>query len=102
MRNFKFSSILSTFFFECVQGLSPRVDVPFHGVQDPVQRCWEEAMRRLGGGRVSNPYLSDFFPWWRRQIVSIDDYPYAGIDFWGNSDMLLPPGSENGDIGNES
>ena len=32
VRNFGFSSILSTFFFECVLGLSPRVDVPLHGV----------------------------------------------------------------------
>ena len=33
--NFGFSSILSTFFFERVLGLSPRVDVPLHGVRDP-------------------------------------------------------------------
>ena len=30
--NFRFSSILSTFFFELLLGLSPRVDVPLHGV----------------------------------------------------------------------
>ena len=59
-------------------------------------------MRRLGGGRVANPYPADFFPWWRRQIVAIDDYPYAGIDFQGDPDMPLPPGSAYGDIGNES
>ena len=32
IRNFGFSSILSTFFFERVPGLSPRVGVPLHGV----------------------------------------------------------------------
>ena len=32
VRNFSFSSILSTFFFERVPGLSPRVDVPLHRV----------------------------------------------------------------------
>ena len=78
------------------------MDVPLHGVRDPAQRRWADAMRRLGGGRVANPYLADFFPWWRQQIVSIDDYPYAEIDFRGDSDMLLPPGSTYGDIGNES
>ena len=102
VRNFRFSSILSMFFFERVPGLSPRVDVPLHGVRDPSQRCWVDAMHRLGGGRVANPYLADFFPWWRRQIVSIDDYPYAGIYFQGDSDMPLPPRSTYGDIGNES
>ena len=30
--NFRFNSIFSTFFFERVPGLSPRVDVPLHGV----------------------------------------------------------------------
>ena len=37
VQNFGFSSILSTFFFERVLGLSPRVDVPLHGVRDPAQ-----------------------------------------------------------------
>ena len=32
VRNFSFSSILSTFFFERVPGLNPRVDVPLHRV----------------------------------------------------------------------
>ena len=55
-----------------------------------------------GGGRVANPYPVEFFPWWRRQIVAIDDYPYVGIDFWGDPNMPLPLGSAYGDIGNES
>ena len=59
-------------------------------------------MHRLGGGRVSNPYPADFFPWWQRQIISIDDYPYAGLDFWGDPNMPLPPGAAYGDISNES
>ena len=101
VRNFGFSSILSTFFFEHVLRLSPRVDVPLHGVQYLAQRRWVDAMHILGGGRVSNPYLADFFPWWRRQIVAIDDYPYAGIDFLGDLDILVPPRSAYDDIGNE-
>ena len=101
MQNFGFSSILSTFFFERVPRLSPKVDVPLHGVQDPAQWHWADAMRRLGGGGVANLYPTNFFPWWQRQIVSIDDYPYAGIDFWGDPDMPLPPGLVYGDIGNE-
>ena len=58
-------------------------------------------MRKLGGGRVSNPYPANFFPWWRRHTVAIDDYPYAGIDFWGDPDMPLLLGTTYGDIGNE-
>ena len=102
VQKFGFSSILSMFFFERVLGLSPRVDFPLHGVRDPSQWNWADAMRRLGGGRVSNPYLDYFFPWSWRQIVAIDDYHYAGIDFRGDPDMPLPPGSAYSDIDSES
>ena len=102
VQNFGLSSILSTFFFKRVLGLSPRVNVPLHGVRDPSQRHWADAMRILGGGRVANPYPADFFPWWRWQIVAIYDYPYGGIDFRGDPDMPLPPRLAYGDIGNES
>ena len=37
VQNFGFSSILSTLFFKCVPGLSPRVDIPPHRVRDPSQ-----------------------------------------------------------------
>ena len=64
IQNFGFSSILSTFFFERVPGLIPRVDIPLHGFRDPSQRRWADPMCRLGGGRVANPYPANFFPWW--------------------------------------
>jgi hypothetical protein len=32
-------------------------------------------------------------------VISLDDYPYLGIDFKGDIDMLLPPGSAYRDIG---
>ena len=59
-------------------------------------------MRRLGGGRVANAYQTDFFPWWRRKIIAIDEYPYARIDFQGDLNMPLPRGATYSDIGNES
>ena len=37
VQNFRFGRILSTFFFERVPGLSPRVDIAPHGVRDLVQ-----------------------------------------------------------------
>ena len=59
-------------------------------------------MHRMGGGRVANPYPTDFFPWLQRNIISIDDYPYVGIEFRGDPDMPLPLGAAYGNIGNES
>jgi hypothetical protein len=48
---------------------------------------------------VPTPYNEDFFYWWRRQVISLDDYHHAGIDFRGDLDMPLPPGTADGDIG---
>ena len=59
-------------------------------------------MRRLGGGRVANPYPVEFFPWWRRQLIAIYDSTYVGIDFCGDPDIPLPLGEAYGDIGMES
>ena len=56
-------------------------------------------MHILGRGRVANPYPTHFFPWRRRQIITIDDYPYVGIEFCGDPDMPLPLGVAYGDIG---
>ena len=100
VRNFDFTSILSTFFFECVPELIPRVETTPHGARYPAQLCWVNVIRRLGGGQVFNPYLEDFFLWLHRKITAINDYPYEGIDFLRDPDMPIPPGSSYEDIGN--
>jgi hypothetical protein len=56
-------------------------------------------MRRLGGGRVPTPYNDEFFFWWCRQVIAIEDYAYVRIDYRGDLDIPLPPGSAYGDIG---
>jgi hypothetical protein len=38
-----------------------------------------------------NPFDDDFFDWWAHQIPTIDDYPYSGIDFSHDPDMIVPP-----------
>jgi hypothetical protein len=98
-RNFGFASILCSFFFERVSGLGPRVDIILHGPCDPSMAQWTEVMRQLGGGRLPTPYNDDFFFWWRRQVIALEDYPYAGIEFRGDLNMPLPPGSAYGDTG---
>ena len=63
VQNFGFRSILSAFFFKWVLGISPRVGIAPHGVRDLAQLRWANFMWILGGGRVANPYLADFFLW---------------------------------------
>jgi hypothetical protein len=60
-RNFEFSSILCSFFFERVLGLGPRVDILPRGPHNPAMARWIEVMRWQGGGRVPTPYNEDFF-----------------------------------------
>jgi hypothetical protein len=55
MRNFGFTSILCSFFFERVPILSPRVEINPHGQCDPTMSQWTNVMRRLGGSRVPMP-----------------------------------------------
>lgn len=98
-RNFKFASILCSFFFEWVPCLSPSVEIIPHRPCDPAMSRWTDAMRRLEGGRVPTPFNNEFFFWWHQQVIAIDHYPYVGIDYRGDPYMPLPPGSAYGDIG---
>jgi hypothetical protein len=62
-RNFRFTSVLCSFFFERVPGLSPRVEIAPRRLLDPTMSQWNEVMRQLGGGRVPFPYNDEFFFW---------------------------------------
>ena len=44
-------------------------------------------------------YDDAFFNWLGLQILMIDDYAYAGLEFWGDPDLVLPEESQWGDLG---
>ena len=52
---------------------------------------------RAGRGRVK--FVDSFFRWLRDQMLMVEDYAYAGIDFTGDPDPPLPLGGQWGDIG---
>jgi hypothetical protein len=81
MRNFRFASILCSFFFERVTSLSPIVEVITHDLHGPAMSWWTKVMWKLGGGMVLTPYNDDFFHWWQQKIIVINDYPYEGIEY---------------------
>jgi hypothetical protein len=64
MRNFRFTSILCSFFFERVPTLIPRVEFLPHDLRRFSMTRWTDVMRWLGGGRVPTPYNDEFFHWW--------------------------------------
>ena len=53
-QNFKFASILCSFFFERVPGLGPRVKILPRGPCDPAMMRWIEVMRWQGGYGVNS------------------------------------------------
>ena len=60
--------------------------------RDPRMQRWVELMARHAG--QSTVMLSNaFFSWFRRQIIAINDYAYAGVDFRGDLDLALPEGT---------
>jgi len=36
----------------------------------------------------------EFFGWLRRQLIVVEDWPYAGTDFTGDPDLSLPEGED--------
>ena len=40
-----------------------------------------------------------FFAWFRQQIVTIDEYAYAGVDFRGDTNLALLKAAQWGAIG---
>ena len=90
---------MCTFFFEKVPALRPRVVVSISTPRDPRMGQWVDLMKRLGGGEVPRiAFDDDFFTWWDQQIITIDDYPYARLDF-RDPNLALPPTTAWGDIG---
>lgn len=62
---------------------------------------WEDLMRRLGGGQVTQEIFDDkFFQRWEEQVIAIEDYAYPWLNFQGDLELALPEGAPWGKIGN--
>jgi hypothetical protein len=53
---------------------------------------WCDLMTQHVAGRIVK-YDDAFFNWLGPQILMIDDYAYASLDFRGDPDFVLPEGS---------
>ena len=89
-----------TFFFEKIPALRRRVISTISSPRDPRIARWADMMKRLGGSEVPRTTWDDeFFQWWGEQIITVEDYPYVGMDFRGDLDLVLPPGAAWGTVG---
>ena len=55
-------------------------------------------MAHTGAGRGEVNFDDPFFQWLRDQLLMVEEYAYAGTDFSGDLDLLLPPSGKWGDI----
>ena len=53
---------------------------------------WVQVMDCIGVGRGKVKFGDPFFIWLRDQILMVEDYAYASMDFTGDHDLPLPPG----------
>jgi hypothetical protein len=54
---------------------------------------WTSLSPRLGSDSEFK-FTGDFFAWLRCQLIMIEDFPYAGVDFRGSMDLVLPEGED--------
>lgn len=92
-KQFGYGSFLVSFFLERVQQMEQHVAFIEHTASEPRMERWTSLSPRLGNEPSAFRFTADFFAWWRRQIVMIEDYPYAGVDFRGSADLVLPEGA---------
>jgi hypothetical protein len=73
--------------------MQPHISLIEHLVSEARMERWTSMSPRLGNEPSSFSFTDDFFAWWRRNIVMIEDYPYVGVEFIGSADLVLPEGA---------
>jgi hypothetical protein len=53
---------------------------------------WTSLSPRLGNDPSAFIFIHDFFAWWRRKLVVIEDLPYVGVYLRVSAYLLLLEG----------
>jgi hypothetical protein len=72
--------------------LRPRVLLEMSGAREPRLRQWSTVLVHHGGGEGGHYFSADAARIWKQMLQVVLRYPYAGVDFRGDPDMVLPPG----------
>ena len=94
LKNFGYGSIVFTFSLERIPMLAPQnILVDADQPREPRMVRWVALMARHGieGVEIAR-FPPSYFRWLERQIFVIEDFPYAGIDFYDDREMTLPTG----------
>jgi hypothetical protein len=80
LEQFRYRYLLVSFFLERVPLLRLQVDWNIPGPRDPRMLRWCQLMARHVAGPIIK-YDDTFFDWLQPQLLMVDDYAYAGLDF---------------------
>jgi hypothetical protein len=72
--------------------LRPRVLLEVQGAREPCLRRWSAVLVHQGSGEGGHYFTAQAAQIWRQMPQVILQYPYAGVDFRGDPDMVLPLG----------
>ena len=95
LKNFGYGAILISFALERILLLAPQlIPVDCGEPQEPQMVHWVALMACHGrdGSSVVQFTLAYFMCLWN-QVFTIEEFPYAGIDFRGDPEMSLPLGA---------
>jgi len=92
LKNFGYGSILVAFTLERVPLMQPQyIALSLPPPTEPWMQIWVDHMsRHAGQSQIS--FSDTFFRWFDRQEMFYSEYPYAGMDFRGDPDLVLPAG----------
>jgi hypothetical protein len=88
LKQFGYRSLLVSLFLERVPLLRLQVDWGLPAPEDLRMLRWCNLVALHVAGPIIR-YNDAFFEWLRPQILMIDDYSYAGLDFRGDPDLAL-------------
>ena len=74
------------------------ISLPPPPSREPQMTRWMDLFYRLGGPGAYI-YDEDFMGWWADQMIDINNYPYSRMDFRGDPNLPLPPGTQCRAIG---
>ena len=84
LKNFGYGAILLSFSLERVPILRPQyIPVDKGGSRDPRLMRWVALMACHDGDNPVVRYMPEFFDWLSQQIVPIEDFSYARMDYRG-------------------
>jgi hypothetical protein len=80
LKQFGYGYLLVSFFLERVPLLRLQVEWDLLAPTDPIMLIWCHLMARYVVGPIIK-YNDTFFDWLRPQMLMVDNYAYAGLDF---------------------